>query len=119
MVLIMIIILCFKVLNRRKGPAVWGPRAQIDRDLYKRHIQTELFQNTPNLEVLVAAVENLIMEEVKESTHNRVLKKCSGVILSKYIFITCKFQIVVAAIFVSNICIFNYIKITLFTCRLW
>lgn len=51
-----------QVLNRSKGPAVWGPRAQIDRDLYKKHLQAELF-NTPNLQILAAAVEDLIVEE--------------------------------------------------------
>lgn len=49
------------MLNRRKGPAVWGLRAQIDRALYKQHIQTELFRDTPNLAVLEAPVEDLII----------------------------------------------------------
>ncbi|XP_078681005.1 5-taurinomethyluridine-[tRNA] synthase subunit MTO1, mitochondrial-like [Branchiostoma floridae x Branchiostoma belcheri] len=51
----------YKVLNTRKGPAVWGPRAQIDRSLYKKHLQEELFNNTPNLTFLARPVEDLIL----------------------------------------------------------
>ncbi|HTN39895.1 MAG TPA: tRNA uridine-5-carboxymethylaminomethyl(34) synthesis enzyme MnmG [Asticcacaulis sp.] len=50
----------FKVLNKSKGPAVRGPRAQIDRKLYREAVQAELFQ-TPNLTIIEAAVEDLIV----------------------------------------------------------
>jgi tRNA uridine 5-carboxymethylaminomethyl modification enzyme len=39
----------FKVLNASKGVAVHGPRAQIDRDLYKRNMQDFLSKKAPNL----------------------------------------------------------------------
>ncbi len=51
----------FKVLNRSKGPAVRGPRAQIDRKLYREAMQAELAQ-TPNLTIIAAAVEDLIVD---------------------------------------------------------
>ncbi len=52
----------YKVLNRSKGPAVRGPRAQIDRKLYREAMQGELAQ-TPNLTIIEAAVEDLIVHE--------------------------------------------------------
>nr|CAD7395309.1 unnamed protein product [Timema cristinae] len=68
----------YKVLNKRKGPAVWGPRAQIDRLLYKSHMQRELFENTPNLQVTEAPVEDLLTEP---SVDTSALRRCCGIIL--------------------------------------
>ncbi|XP_046910002.2 LOW QUALITY PROTEIN: 5-taurinomethyluridine-[tRNA] synthase subunit MTO1, mitochondrial [Dermatophagoides farinae] len=52
----------YKVLNRSKGPAVWGYRAQIDRKLFKHHMQKEIRQ-TPNLTVHCASIEDLLLEK--------------------------------------------------------
>ena len=51
----------FRVLNRSKGPAVQGPRAQADRKLYRQAMQ-QAIGATPNLDVIEAAVEDLIVE---------------------------------------------------------
>ncbi|MAB12747.1 tRNA uridine-5-carboxymethylaminomethyl(34) synthesis enzyme MnmG [Parvibaculum sp.] len=55
----------FRLLNRRKGPAVRGPRAQADRKLYRNAMQAEIL-NHPNLEVIEGGVDDLIV------THDRV-----------------------------------------------
>ena len=52
----------FQVLNKRKGPAVQGPRAQIDRELYALHMQNEITK-TKNLSVLEASVEDFIIKK--------------------------------------------------------
>src|SRR4026207_1923556 len=53
----------FRVLNRSKGPAVQGPRAQADRKLYRQAMQAAILA-TPNLEVIEATAEDLIVEHV-------------------------------------------------------
>ncbi|OQD86282.1 hypothetical protein PENANT_c008G11270 [Penicillium antarcticum] len=58
----------FRVLNRSKGPAVWGPRAQIDRDLYKRYMSEEL-AGTENLNIVEGKVADIVVStEGIEST---------------------------------------------------
>ncbi len=51
----------FRLLNRSKGPAVRGPRAQIDRAVYRTAMQRALAEQ-PNLTVEAAAIEDLIVE---------------------------------------------------------
>jgi tRNA uridine 5-carboxymethylaminomethyl modification enzyme len=51
----------FRLLNRSKGPAVQGPRAQADRKLYRSAMQAAL-RASPGLEIIEGAVEDLVVE---------------------------------------------------------
>src|SRR5438105_9321511 len=51
----------FRMLNRSKGPAVWAPRAQCDRTLYRRAARA-LLERFPNLELTQGMVSRLILE---------------------------------------------------------
>src|SRR3982750_3996982 len=50
----------FRMLNRRKGPAVRGPRAQADRKLYAAAMQTAI-RETANLSVIEGEADELIV----------------------------------------------------------
>lgn len=52
----------FRLLNRRKGPAVRGPRAQADRKLYARAMQAALAEQ-PNLEIVEGEADDLLVTE--------------------------------------------------------
>ncbi len=52
----------FRLLNRRKGPAVRGPRAQADRKLYREAMQAAISAQ-PNLDVIEGEVDDLIVTD--------------------------------------------------------
>jgi len=51
----------FRMLNRSKGPAVWAPRAQCDRTLYRRAVR-ELLEGFPGVELTQGMVTRLILD---------------------------------------------------------
>src|SRR5216684_2986186 len=52
----------FRMLNRSKGPAVWAPRAQCDRTLYRRAVR-HLLEQFPLLELTQGMVTNLLFDD--------------------------------------------------------
>ena len=62
----------FRMLNKSKGPAVYGPRAQADREIYRMEMQKKL-ASQPNLHFLEDSVEDLIIENKSvRGNHNFV-----------------------------------------------
>src|SRR6266576_4284849 len=57
----------FRMLNRSKGPAVWAPRAQCDRGLYRRAVRT-LLEEHSSLATIQGTVARLLLDD-----QNRVL----------------------------------------------
>jgi tRNA uridine 5-carboxymethylaminomethyl modification enzyme len=56
----------FRMLNRRKGPAMHGPRAQADKKAYQAEIK-RLIEEQPNLSLRQEVVEDLLVERVENS----------------------------------------------------
>src|SRR5690242_9624980 len=52
----------FRILNRSKGAAVRGPRAQADRKLYRRAM-SDLLAETPGLAIVEGAAEDLLLDD--------------------------------------------------------
>ena len=82
----------FRILNASKGPAVRGPRAQADRNLYKKHMLEEL-QKQENLDIIEASVEGILFVD----------DKISGVILADETKILSKTVILTSGTFLNGI----------------
>ena len=54
----------FRMLNRSKGPAMWSPRAQCDREKFI-HTWRHILENTPNLHIWQDQVEELLVKDGK------------------------------------------------------
>lgn len=74
----------FRLLNRRKGPAVRGPRTQADRQLYKKAIQ-KLLKEQDNLVLIEDEVIDLI---VKDNSVSGVILKKQGTFYSGAVVLT-------------------------------
>ncbi|KJV76858.1 tRNA uridine-5-carboxymethylaminomethyl(34) synthesis enzyme MnmG [Orientia tsutsugamushi] len=79
----------YKMLNHTKGPAVWGPRAQIDRALYKSAMYSTIM-NYPNLTTIFASVEDIkvIANKVTAVIVNGKEIYCQKVILTTGTFLS-------------------------------
>ena len=82
----------FRMLNLSKGPAVRGPRAQADRELYRKYM-LEALQNTPNLTLLEASVEGLLFSD----------DQISGVILADGSEIKAKAVVLTTGTFLNGV----------------
>jgi tRNA uridine 5-carboxymethylaminomethyl modification enzyme len=73
-----------RILNRNQGPAVWGFRAQCDKELYNQRMKQTIMRQ-PGLAVLQATVERLLVEE---GTVKGVLTQYGDMIKAKAVVVT-------------------------------
>jgi tRNA uridine 5-carboxymethylaminomethyl modification enzyme len=62
----------FRLLNTSRGPAVWSPRAQCDKQAYRLKMR-EVLESQPNLKIKQAEVAELIVEEATDHPRRRGL----------------------------------------------
>ena len=73
----------FKMLNTSKGPAVWSPRCQIDKDLYPLYV-TETLRNIRNLSLIKAKATEILIENDAVAglkTEDGSVLECKAIVL--------------------------------------
>lgn len=80
----------FKTLNKSKGPAVWSPRCQIDKNLYPLYVLNFL-KKLPNLSIITKTVKEILIDKDKvkgiittdnEIIHSKAVIFCAGTFLN-------------------------------------
>ena len=82
----------FRLLNRKKGPAVRGPRTQADRKLYRLAMQEVLF-DYPNLSIIEGDVYDL----------NIIAGKVAGIVLGDGRLLTCGAVVITTGTFLRGL----------------
>ncbi|KAI9065742.1 glucose-inhibited division protein A subfamily [Trametes sanguinea] len=90
----------FQMLNRSKGAAVWSPRAQVDRKLYKKHMQ-EALHRYPNLDIRAGSVFDLVLSPPSTS-YGLPRSEIRGVKLDSGEVITCSQVVICTGTFLSG-----------------
>jgi tRNA uridine 5-carboxymethylaminomethyl modification enzyme len=67
----------FRLLNTSRGPAVWSPRAQCDKQLYRVKMR-EVLENQPNLHIKQAEAVDLVLEPIADATENEPNRRVLG-----------------------------------------
>lgn len=91
----------FRLLNRRKGPAVQGPRCQSDRKLYREAMQRILW-DYDNLTIEAGAVEDLLFDKKALDGSNGV-PRCTGVVTDEGRTISAKAVILTTGTFLRGL----------------
>jgi len=80
----------FKMLNKSKGPAVWSPRAQIDKDLYPKYAY-QLLANHPLITLIQGTADEIIIQndsvagvitDSNETLYSKAVILCAGTFLN-------------------------------------
>ncbi len=82
----------FRILNRSKGPAIWSPRCQNDRDLYSK-VAKDYILSCENIELIQDTIDELILDE----------GKVAGVLTSLGYKLACKAVIISSGTFLNAI----------------
>src|SRR5438046_103730 len=67
----------FRLLNTSRGPAVWSPRAQCDKQLYRLKMR-EVLEGQPGLHIRQAEVVDLVFEEVDRDQESEIRDQNEG-----------------------------------------
>ncbi|MCJ1486737.1 Mitochondrial Translation Optimization [Schaereria dolodes] len=87
----------FRVLNEKKGPAVWGPRAQIDREIYKKEMRAEIL-STKGLGVIEGKVADIVTAHNSDNGKREVV----GVRLESGQVIDCRKVVITTGTFLGG-----------------
>lgn len=93
----------YQMLNRSRGPAVWGPRAQIDRDIYHKEMLNELKNYSGgNLSIREDTVEDVIVDFDQADLSKGHRGSLVGVILGSGNIVSCSQVVITTGTFLGG-----------------